>query len=124
MIEIVRRTSHRQMNYIKDASLKIHLRNGRVSLTQKTCNILNVKDNEGVMFGFNKKEKSAYIIKDTEPDAFIIHQRDKNTFRFCCKELIGWFDEVYELSKTGVLSFSFNIDEQPNEKGMYKLILR
>jgi len=124
MIEIVRRTSHRQMNYIKDASLKIYLKNGRVSLTQKTCNILNVKDNEGVMFGFNKKEKSAYIIKDTEPDAFIIHQRDKNTFRFCSKELIGWFDEVYELSKTSVLSFSFNIDEQPNEKGMYKLILR
>lgn len=85
---------------------------------------MNVKDNEGVMFGFNKKEKSAYIIKDTEPDAFIIHQRDKNTFRFCSKELIGWFDEVYELSKTGILSFSFNIDEQPNEKGMYKLILR
>ena len=59
MIEIVRRTSHRQMNYIKDASLKIYLRNGRVSLTQKTCNILNVKDNEGVMFGFNKKEIEA-----------------------------------------------------------------
>ena len=123
MIEIVRRTSHRQMNYIKDASLKIYLKNGRVSLTQKTCKILKVKDNEGVMFGFNKKEKSAYIIKDTEPDAFIIHQRDKNTFRFCSKELITWFDEVYSLSETGILSFAFNMDEKPNEKGMHKLIL-
>lgn len=120
-IIFVKRSSHAQLRTFKKPVIKLELKNSRFIVSDIVAKALNVDDNDGLMFGFNKKAKTAYLIKDNEDDAFILKRKDPHTLRFSSKDLMEFFDNTFELLETGKSSFVFNVDLKPNEKGLHKI---
>ena len=122
-IIFVKRSSHSQLRTFKKPVIKLELKNGRFIVSDIVAKALNVDDNDGLMFGFNQKEKRAFVLKDDEDDAFILKRKDAHTLRFSSKDLMNFFDDTFELLETGKSSFIFNVDLKPNEKGLYRVSL-
>jgi hypothetical protein len=98
--------------------IKLEYPTGRFLISQKLADILNVDNDNGLMFGFNQKAKTGFVIKDDEPDAFILRRKDKHSLRFTSKDLQGFFLNTFELLESGKSTFYFNVSIQPNEKGL------
>jgi hypothetical protein len=122
-IIFVKRSSHAQLRTFKKPVIKLELKNSRFIVSDIVAKALNVDDNDGLMFGFNKKAKTAYVLKDDEDDAFILKRKDPHTLRFSSKDLMQFFDDTFELLETGKSSFVFNVDLKPNEKGLFRVLL-
>jgi len=122
-IVFVKRTSHSQLRTFKKPVIKLELKNGRFIISNVIAKALGVDDNDGLMFGFNQKNKTAYVLKDDEDDAFKLARKDPHTLRFCSKDLMHFFDDTFDLLETGKLSFVFSVDLLPNEKGLHKICL-
>lgn len=122
-IVFVRRTI-KSTNCIKSnkPTLKLHLKDGRFSLNQKAVDILGLKENEGIMFGFNKSEKSGYVMIDNEFDSYYPRKKDKSTFRFSSNDLKKYFVEVFGLDET-IKNHAFEISGEKNKKGLHKIII-
>jgi hypothetical protein len=120
-IIFVKRSSHAQLRTFKKPVIKLELKNSRFIVSDIVAKALNVDDNDGLMFGFNKKAKTAYLLKDDEDDAFILKRKDPHTLRFSSKDLMQFFDDTFELLETGKSSFVFNVNLKPNEKGLHKV---
>lgn len=99
--------------------IKVEYPQGRFLISQKLATILDVNENDGLMFGFNQKAGKAYVIKDAEEDAFVLRRKDKNSLRFTSKDLLDYFLETFELLESGKSAFFFNVETKPNEKGFY-----
>ena len=110
-----RTTNHRTYN---SPIIKMEIPDGRFLISQKLADLLDVNTDDGLMFGFNKKNKTAYIIKDNEPDAFILRRKDKNSLRFTSKDLMIYFLETFEISTRDSSTFYFNVSLEANEKGL------
>lgn len=100
--------------------IKLELKGSRFIISKPLAKVLNVDEGKGVMFGFNKKEQTGYIIKDEEPDAFYLGKGDEFTFRFTSKYLAEFFTATFNLLETGKSIFYFNVCEKPNKKGLHK----
>lgn len=120
--EIVRRakivSNHRTYN---NPVLKIEPK-GRFLISQKAAIILDINTDDGVMFGFNKKAKTAYITKDNEPDAFIIRRKDASSLRFTSKDLFQYFKETFGIEDNK--GYLFDISNTKTEKGFFSLTLK
>lgn len=120
-IIFVKRSSHAQLRTFKKPVIKLELKNGRFIVSDIVAKALNVDDNDGLMFGFNQKAKTAYVLKDDEDDAFILKRKDQHTLRFSSKDLMQYFDDTFGLLETGKSSVVFNVDLKPNEKGLFRV---
>jgi hypothetical protein len=101
--------------------IKLEFPQGRFTISKKLAEILQVKEDDGLMFGFNQSAKTAYVLKDNEEDAFIIRSKDKNSFRFCSKDLQMFFTDTFDLLETGKSTFYFKMDMTAYKKGMHQL---
>lgn len=122
-IVFIKRSSHSQLRTFKKPVIKLELKNGRFIVSDIVAKILNVDDEDGLMFGFNQKAKTAYVLKDNEDDAFILKRKDPHTLRFSSKDLMHYFDDTFNLLESGKSSFIFIVDLQCNSKQMYQLSL-
>jgi hypothetical protein len=101
--------------------IKLEYPTGRFLISQKLADILNVDNDNGLMFGFNQKAKTGFVIKDDEPDAFILRRKDKHSLRFTSKDLQGFFIDTFELLESGKSTFYFNVSSSPNDRGLYSI---
>ena len=122
-IVFVKRSSHSQLRTFKKPVIKLELKNGRFIVSDIFAKILNVDAEDGLMFGFNQKAKTAYVLKDNEDDAFILKRKDPHTLRFSSKDLMNYFDDTFSLLESGKSSFIFIVDLQGNSKQMHQLYL-
>ena len=122
-IIFVKRSSHSQLRTFKKPVIKKKKKNGRFIVSDIVAKALKVDDNDGLMFGFNQKAKTAYVVKDDEDDAFKLSRKDPHTLRFSSKDLMTFFDDTFGLLETGKSSFLFIVDLSPNEKGLHRVSL-
>jgi len=120
-IVFVKRSSYAQLRTFKKPVIKLDLKNSRFIVSDVVAKALKVDENDGLMFGFNQKAKTAYVLKDDEDDAFILKRKDPHTLRFTSKDLMQFFEDTFGLLETGKPSFIFTVDLKPNEKGLYRL---
>jgi hypothetical protein len=99
--------------------IKLEYPTGRFLISQKLADILKVDNDSGLMFAFNQKTKTSFVIKDDEHDAFILRRKDKNSLRFTSKDLQGFFIATFDLRLSVKSTFYFNVSSLPNEKGLY-----
>jgi len=122
-IVFVKRSSHSRLSTFKKAVIKLEIKNGRFMISDIVAKALSVDDKDGLMFGFNRAEKTAYVIKDNEDDAFKLSRKDSHTLRFTSKDLMQFFENTFGLLETGKLSFVFSVDLQANDKGLHRVSL-
>ena len=120
-IIFVKRVNPSNQRTFKNAVIKVEIKGGRFIISQKLAEILKVDNEDGLMFGFNRKAQTGYVVKDDEPDAFILKRKDSNTLRFTSKDLLQFFDDTFGLSELGKSNFVFTVNVKPNEKGLYQL---
>lgn len=119
----VKRKSHIRgcRNYHKPI-IKLELNCGRFIMSQPLIELLNLNESDGVMFGFNQKNKNAFIMKDNEEDAFYFKRKDVHSVRFTSKDLMEYFVDTFDILETGKNSFYFDVEKF--DKKMYKLTLK
>jgi hypothetical protein len=118
----VRRTQRTSGHIVYNfPTIKMEYPLGRFTISQKLANILNIDEGDGLMFGFNMKNKTAYVVKDDEPDAFIIRRKDKGTLRFTSKDLLNYFAQTFELSSEKDTRFLFAVSSSPNQNEQYMI---
>ena len=103
--------------------IKLEIKNGRFIISDIVAKALKVDHNDGLMFGFNQKAKTAYVMKDDEDDAFKLSRKDSHTLRFSSKDLMNYFDDTFGLLDTGKSSFLFSVELKPNNKGLHLISL-
>ncbi len=119
-LTIVRRTNGKGAQ--THPTLKLEMNGNRFLLRLKAVNNIGLKHDDGVMFGFNYKEKKAYLFKDDEPDAFILRNKSETDkgLRFTSKNLMTHFVDCFGLSKEEN-NYYFTIDDKPTSKKGYLL---
>jgi hypothetical protein len=122
-IIFVKRSSHSQLRTFKMPVIKLEIKNGRFIISDIVAKALKVDHNDGLMFGFNQKAKTAYVVKDDEDDAFKLSRKDSHTLRFSSKDLMNYFDDTFGLLDTGKSSFLFSVELKPNNKGLHLISL-
>lgn len=98
--------------------IKMELKHGRFIISDVLAKILNVDNDNGLMFGFNKKAQTGYVVRDDEMDAFILKRKDKNSLRFSSKNLVEHFQNTFDLAEEKT-TFHFYVSEKPNDKGLF-----
>ena len=118
----VRRTNGRFRR--KCPTLKLEINGNRFILSEKAQENTKLKNDDGVMFGFNYKAKKAYMFKDDEPDAFMLRTKsiNDNGLRFTSKDLANHFIDCFniDLDKS---TYFFSVADEPNEKGAFLIKL-
>ena len=116
-IIIVKRNNYNQhLRTFGKPLLKIERANCRFILSQIGADYIGVKEDDGVMFSINKTKGEIFISQDKEEDAFILKRKDTHTLRFTSKDLFSYFDEVFKLKETKLMSFIFDIIKvEPNK---------
>lgn len=100
--------------------IKIEYKRGTFVVFKKVADLLGAGNRTAIMFGFNKKEKCAYIFKeDPSEDSFFLVNSGRNYYRFTSKELRNFFYDHFELEE-GKTSY-FNVDSTPNNKGWFRI---
>jgi len=119
-LTIVRRINGRFTRKIPN--LKLEIKGCRFILNLKAQENTKLKEDDGVMFGFNYKQKKAYIFKDDEPDAFLLRTKSANNkgLRFASKDLANHFIDCFDLDFEKN-SYFFKVAEKPNDKGYFLL---
>jgi len=120
-IEVIRRDRSHKTE--KPLTMRIEVMGSRFGFNKRVANLLNVELGGGVMFAFNKKNKTAFICKDNEIDAFKLRRKNKTMFSFSSNDLFDHFDEVFQLLEKVEVSYCFNVSANPNDKGMHQLLL-
>ena len=99
--------------------IKLELPRGQVVVFKKAMDMMGFKNNEAVMFGFNRKDKCGWIFKEEpEYDSYYLRDNGRNHSRFTSKDLMIRMCEVFGI--TDEKNAYFELDEVPNEKGMYR----
>jgi len=119
----VRRTNGRFRR--KSPTLKLEINGNRFILSEKAQENTKLKNDDGVMFGFNYKQKKAYMFKDDEPDAFMLRTKsvNDNGLRFTSKDLANHFIDCFNIDMDKSTYF-FAVADKPNEKGAFLIELK
>lgn len=120
-ITFVKRKRYTSARTYNKSIIKMEYPDGRFLISQPLAKILNVDSDNGLMFGFNQKARTAFVLKDDEPDAFILRRKDQNSLRFSSKDLQTYFLDTFDLLETGRSTFYFSVSEKPNDKGLYSV---
>jgi hypothetical protein len=121
-ITLVKR-SNRIGNYrsYNEPAFKVEYPTGVFLINNQMAEALNVKEKDGLMFGFNQSAKTGYVVKDTEPDAFVLTRKDKYLLKFTAKGLLKFFIKTFDLKGPGKQTFYFTMSSEPNEKGLFEI---
>jgi len=120
-LQIVRRTRHQGgSNLFSNPILKLEVDKSRFIISKKATENIGLKQDDGIMFGFNFKEKKCFLFQDDEMDSFKVRIKDKNSMRFTSKDLAAYFMDCFQL-KLDVSGYYFDVSENPNEKGAYSI---
>lgn len=105
-------------------TLKLEINDNRFILSEKAQENTKLKNDDGVMFGFNYKQKKAYMFKDDEPDAFLLRAKSVkyNGLRFTSKDLANHFIDCFNIDMDKSTYF-FSVADKPNEKGAFLIEL-
>lgn len=117
-----RRCSKGQWRSRKTPYLKIGINKGHFTIFKYAIKMMGLKNNDSIMFAFNKKEKCGYVFKE-EPqgDSYYIKiYEDKYYGRFTSKDLMHHMCDVFGIEDKKTVYFK--IDEVPNDKGMYRFV--
>lgn len=120
-IEIYRRKrgSTGQWKSHEKPLINLQMPRGQITVFKKTMELMGLQHGDAVMFGFNKKEKCGYIFKEEpQEDSYYLRNNQRGYARFTSKDLMLHMCDVFELQDEK--NIYFIVDEQPNEKGMYK----
>lgn len=125
MIELVIVKRTRRTSAHTESTLKLEMYGNRFNISHFACISMGVKKDDGLMFGFNMKEKRCFVFKDDEPDAFILRQKTSKDalLGFCSKDLASYFVDCFDL-KYEEKSYYFTIGKTKNKKGYYKINLK
>jgi hypothetical protein len=101
---IVRR---KKKNHVKDmATIKLYSSRSYFTFSYKAKEIMNLKTGDGVMFGFNFKDKKAFISKDNDEDSFKVNKvPNRNLLRFGSKDLKEYFMNCFQFEEEKVFTF-------------------
>lgn len=103
--------------------VKIEMPRGTFVIFKKVAQLLNAGHRDAVMFAFNKKDKCAYIFKEEpEEDSYYLSNSGREYYRFTSKELMLYFIDFFEINES-LRTVYFNVEQLPNEKGMFKMQL-
>ena len=73
------------------------------------------------MFACNRKDKCAYIYKEEpEEDSYFLGNTGREYYRFTSKELMLFFIDFFGIESEKAAYF--DVEETPNEKGMFKVV--
>jgi hypothetical protein len=101
--------------------IKIEMPRGTFVIFKKVAELLCAKNRDAVMFAFNRKDKCAYIYKEEpEEDSYFLGNTGREYYRFTSKELMLFFIDFFEI-ESGKAAY-FDVEETPNEKGMFKIV--
>lgn len=123
-LTLVRRTTPAMYRTQDIPLIGMYVMNGKFILTKAAINLIGIKDRGGIMFGFNKAERTAYVTLDNEPDAFMVTRKDEYRYRFCSIVLRDFFMDVFDLKRVRRTIYYFDISKQPNEKGFHQITLK
>jgi hypothetical protein len=99
--------------------IKLEMPRGQFVVFKNAMDMMDFKHNEAVMFGFNRKEQCGYIFKEEpEDDSYYLRDSGRNYARFTSKDLMLHVCEVFQIKDVNTAYFV--LDEEPNEKGMYR----
>lgn len=87
----------------------------RIKINMLLARLLDVDPTNGLMFGFNRKNKTAFVQKDNEVDAFILDSE----LRIRSIELMDFFSETFELFDSDESKFMFTVETKPDKYGRY-----
>ena len=96
---------------------------GRFTLSKIAAKILGVDIGDGLMFGFNRVNGAGFVIKDDEPDAFILRRKGIYSLGVTSKELQDYFVETFDIVDSGKSVFYFSVSHVPNDRGLYPIYL-
>lgn len=99
--------------------LKLEFPQGRFILSKVACTNIGIKQDDGLMFGFNRSEKKAYLFKDDEPDSFRVRIKDKASMRLTSKDLMVHFIECFKLEMNTPAYFL--VSKKADEKNRFQL---
>lgn len=101
--------------------IKIEMPRGTFVIFKKVAELLCAKNRDAVMFAFNRKDKCAYIYKEEpEEDSYFLGNTGRDYYRFTSKELMLFFIDFFGI-ESGKAAY-FDVEETPNEKGMFKVV--
>ena len=103
---------------------RVEFPTGRFIFYEATATTLNFADGMGLMFAFGKQQQNAYVFIETpEEDNYLPKSagEGRKYWRFTSKDLATNFAYVFDIRNKKFVYFE--LDKQPNEKGMYKLTL-
>ena len=101
--------------------IKIEMPRGTFVIFKKVADLLCAKNKDAVMFAFNRKDTCAYIYKEEpEEDSYFLGNAGREYYRFTSKELMLFFIDFFEIE--GGKAAYFDVEETPNEKGMFKVV--
>lgn len=120
----VRRSSYNRQTTFRHPTLKIEFKGNRFILSRSALDLLRLKDGDGVMFVFNRKWKTAYIVKDLKEDSFRIAENREGNARWTSKELANHFKDVFDLLDYHKAIHYFCIANMPNDNLWFELALK
>jgi hypothetical protein len=119
----VKRDKSAQIKVSRNALMRLEIKYNRFCFNRLGAEVLGVKEKDGLMFAFNKKEKRAYIVKDNEEDAFFLHKKDEFVLKLQSKALALFFIETFDLLEKGGATFTFIIEKECAKKGYHEVKL-
>lgn len=71
---------------------------GRFIFTKAASQLLKLKKDDGLMFGFNYKNQKAFLFKENEIDSFRIRERKDTSKHFTSKPLKVHFMDCFKIA--------------------------
>ena len=101
--------------------IKFYPKHGYFTFSYKAAEILKVNSGDGVMFGFNFKEKRAYVFKDNSKDAFTLNKvSGRNLLKFGSIDLRDYFLQCFNFDHSDDI-YRFNLIISSTNKKKYEL---
>lgn len=96
-IVIVKRTKKNRVKGLP--TIKFYSLGNYFTFSYMAKDLLEVNPGDGVMFGFNFKERKAFVFKENDEDSFVLNKiPNRNILRFGSKELADYFNKCFCLT--------------------------
>lgn len=101
--------------------IKFYPEHSYFTFSYKASELLDIRSGDGVMFGFNFKEKKAFVFKDNSSDAFILNKvSGRNLLKFGSIDLKQYFLDCFNFNENDIGIYRFNL-LQTNKTHKYEL---
>lgn len=91
-----------------------------IAINSSAIRLLDLKDNDAIMFGFDQKKQVGYIFKEEEQeDSYIVKIDQKKSIRFGNKNLCKTMAKIFNLNSQQNLIY-FTIAGEPNKDKLWE----